>query len=462
MRQTGIFFFITCFVLAAALVWHLLTGTVWPIYILAITCVVLLANLRHVQKRTHRFLTGILGEQTGTRSFEQMETAWRQQTESMRQIVGAIDKVGEDDQHLLSVTHLDGEAGRAIHQLQSKLGRLKVQEQRRIWAAQGIASLGEIRKDNGNLQEYAYQILSHLVKYVEANQGVFYMLQDDGTLERLAAYAYGRRRFTHEKVTLATGEGIVGQSVLERQMIFMTDVPVDYIKITSGLGEATPRCLVVAPLLYREEVFGVIELASFKKLPDDTVEFIRKASETIALELSGIRAQARTRKLLEQSQEEELRQSLREMQAAQRDMLRKEEELNQQLAATQKAMALVELERKKNAAILEGCMDAVISFNQQGRIEYLNKAAEEVFGQPRNAMLGHAIDELLQIRIEATDSGRFVIKTQTGNEVSIRTEINAYDNKGDEISLLLTATGVKMGQDHLFTLFAQKVSVDLF
>ena len=132
------------------------------------------------------------------------------------------------------------------------------------------------------------------------------------------------------------------------------------------------------------------------------------------------------------------------------------------MVATQKAMALVELEQKKNGAILEGCMDAVLSFNEQGRIEYLNKAAEEVFGQSRDVMLGRQVDELLQIRVEATNNDKLIIKTQTGSEVSVRTEINASDNRGEEISLLLTATSVKMGQGYLFTLFAQKVSVDLF
>jgi len=463
MRKTGMIVLLSSLVILAAILLHTLVNATVSFYLLVVTCVVLLVNLRATQRRVRVFFEKILGKSSAVaHDFEQVEHAWQRQAQGLAQIVDAIDKVGEDDLHLSRLTKLEGEAGKAISNLQSKLDRLKIQEQRRVWAAQGIASIGEIRKNNADLHEYSYQILSHLVKYIDGNQGAFYVLQDDNTLELLSTYAYGRRKYTNEKVTIEPGSGIVGQCVLERQMVFMTDIPVNFVRITSGLGEATPRCVAVAPLQYRDEVFGVIEIASFKKFPEDTLEFIRKACETIALELSGLRTQARTRKLLEQSQEEELRQTLAEMRSAQRDMLRKEEELSQQLVATQKAMALVELEQKKNAAILEGCMDAVISFDEQGRIEYLNKAAEEVFGHSRDAMLGRAVDELLQIHVEATPNDKFIIKTRTGHEVSVRTEINATDNRGEEISLLLTATSVKMGKGHLFTLFAQKVSVDLF
>ena len=276
MRKTGITLLLSSLVIVAAILLHTLVNTTVSFYILVITCIFLLAHLRATQRRIREFFNRVLGKSPAVPyNFEHVETAWQRQAQSLEQIIEAIDKVGEDDLHLSQVTQLEGEAGKAISNLRSKLGRLKVQEQRRVWAAQGIASIGEIRKNNADLQEYSYQILSHLVKYIEANQGAFYVLHDDNTLELLSTYAYGRRKYTNEKVTVNPGSGIVGQCVLERQMIFMTDIPVNYVRITSGLGEATPRCVVVAPLQYRDEVFGVIEIASFKKLPEDTLEFVQ-------------------------------------------------------------------------------------------------------------------------------------------------------------------------------------------
>ena len=140
----------------------------------------------------------------------------------------------------------------------------------------------------------------------------------------------------------------------------------------------------------------------------------------------------------------------------------KEEELSKQLITTKKAMALAESEQRKNEAILEGCMDAVISFNQDGYIEYFNKAAEEVFGFHRLEVIQQPIDKILNIRIVENEEGEYKILSNTGNEVSIRTEITATDSEAEELSLLLTATKVKIDKKQLFTLFAQKVSVDLF
>jgi PAS domain S-box-containing protein len=379
-------------------------------------------------------------------------------------VIKAIEKIG-DGNYNFSDLNLTGEEGDAILKLQTKLSAIKQVEDQRIWAAQGIAQISEIRKDNSSLSDYSFQIISHLVKFLGAQQGAFYILQSDNEnpyLERLSAYAYGTRKHTLEKITLDLGTGLVGQCALERDMILITDVPKDYVKITSGLGEALPTCISLMPMIFREDVFGVIEIASFKTFAPFQIDFIRKACETIGLELSGIRSQEQTRKLLEQSQEEELRQNLEEMKATQRAMLVKEEELNQQLVQTQRAMAEADAERKKNEAILEGCMDAVISFNQRGHIEYFNQAAEDVFGISREEVLDHDINELLNITITPDNDGSFKIISATGSEVLLRTEVTTIDSRGEEISLLLTATKVKLEKKHLFTLFAQKVSVELF
>jgi PAS domain S-box-containing protein len=392
---------------------------------------------------------------------EKIET----QKSTIDSVIKAIEKIG-DGNYSFTDLNLAGEEGEALLKLQTKLTALKEVEEQRVWGAQGIAQISEIRKDNSSLGDYSFQIISHLVKFLGAQQGAFYLLHAEDKqnpyLEQLSAYAYGRRKHAVEKITMELGTGLVGQCALERDMILMTDVPKDYIKITSGLGEALPTCISLMPMLFRGDVFGVIELASFKKFQPFQIEFIKKACETIGLELSGIRSQEHTRKLLEQSQEEELRQNLEEMKATQRAMLVKEEELNQQLHQTQRAMAEADAERKKNEAILEGCMDAVISFNQHGHIEYFNKAAEEVFGISREGILDHDINELLNISITSDNNGSFKIMSATGSEVLLRTEVSTTDSRGEEISLLLTATKVKLEKKHLFTLFAQKVSVELF
>lgn len=436
----------------------------WSIVLLGLTSLAAIIFVYSVHSQVKIFSKHHISTTTGSLNslLKLVEGHFSQQREEIKQIVVAIEHVGTAE--TLNTSMLNKAVGQAIVNLQNKLIELKEVEEQRVWAAQGIASISELRKDNGELTDYSFQIISLLVKFLKANQGAFYVQSNElpDTLELLSTYAYGRRKYSYEKVVLELGTGLVGQCALSKEMILMTDVPKDYIKITSGLGEALPRCIVIVPVLFRDQIFGVLEIASFQKFADYQLEFLSKACETIGLELSGIKAQEQTRKLLEESREEELRQNLEEMKRTQEQMLMKEEELSRQLITTQRAMAMAEAEQKKNEAILEGCMDAVVSFNENGIVEYFNQAAEEIFGYSRDEIVGNAVENILNIHIVESPNGSMIIRNAQGNEVNVRTEINTNDKTGEEISLLLTATKVKIDKDYLFTLFAQKVSVELF
>jgi PAS domain S-box-containing protein len=380
-------------------------------------------------------------------------------------IAEAVENIGNEK--ATKSFQLEGIVGTAIERLQERLYTLKEEEARRTWAVQGLALLGEIRKNQENLTEYSFQVISQLVKYVNANQGTFYILEGeqekDRTLRLLATYAYGKRKFHHEEIIVDEGEGLIGQCIVGKEMIFMTEVPKDYIKITSGLGEASPRCIVILPMVFKGKAYGVIEMASFEILEQYQLDFLVKVSEGIASEISGIRNHDHTKKLLESSQtlaselrgqEEEMRQTMEELSATQEEMARKMKELEK--------LQRVELERKKNEAILNGCMDGVVSFNHLGKIEFINAAAQEIFGRSHKELIGHEISKLLPVRIATTSSGEMGVISKTGNEVKIRTEVTGADVKGEEIAMLLTATKVDLEGSNLYTLFIQKISVDIF
>ncbi|MDP8228004.1 MAG: GAF domain-containing protein [Candidatus Electryoneaceae bacterium] len=114
----------------------------------------------------------------------------------------------------------------------------------------------------------AKAILSELASLLSAQHGVFYILDDESdepTMKLLATYAYRERKGLSNRFKI--GEGLVGQSVLEKQRIVISDVPADYVHISSGLGEAPPYNIVVQPTLFEGEVMAVIELASFNNTP---------------------------------------------------------------------------------------------------------------------------------------------------------------------------------------------------
>jgi len=238
----------------------------------------------------------------------------------------------------------DDVLGQSILDLRDNLKKNKEEEdkrrkedEQRHWAAEGLAKFGEIlRKDTDNLEELSYNLISNLVKYIKANQGAMFIIEDedqgDVHLKMTACYAYERRKYADKRIEL--GEGLVGSVVMEQETVFMTDVPETYVHITSGLGESTPKCIIVVPLKINDEVHGVIEIGAFHNIDKFIVEFVEKVAESIASTISNVKTNTRTAKLLKESrlqaetlaaQEEQMRQNMEELQATQEEAARQSE-----------------------------------------------------------------------------------------------------------------------------------------
>lgn len=231
----------------------------------------------------------------------------------------------------------DDVLGNSLINMRNNLKKVSDDDKVRNWANEGYAKFSEVLRYNyQDKKEFAYNVVFSLVKYLDANQGMFFTISEDDqnqTLEELATYAWGRRK--HGQSTYKKGEGLAGQAWAEADYIYMTDVPEDYVHITSGIGSATPRCVIVTPLKYNEGVYGVIELAFFKTLAPHEIEFIVKISENIAAALSNASTSYKMRRLLEETQakgqqlkeqEEEMRQNLEELEATQEDMRHREKD----------------------------------------------------------------------------------------------------------------------------------------
>ncbi|MBN2611927.1 MAG: GAF domain-containing protein [Bacteroidales bacterium] len=224
----------------------------------------------------------------------------------------------------------------------------KEEDNQRNWAAQGVAKFSDIlRKSNDNLEDLSYEIISNMVKYTNSNQGGMFIVNDTDRdhlfLEMSACYAYDRKKFLTRKIEI--GEGLVGRCFQEKEKIFLTEIPNDYIKITSGLGDDNPKCLLLIPLVYNDVIYGIIEIASFNTYRDFEIEFIERISESIAATISSTKANIQTTMLLEQSQqqaeemasqEEEMRQNMEELRATQEQSARREEDLKHEVEELRK------------------------------------------------------------------------------------------------------------------------------
>ncbi|WP_320054718.1 PAS domain-containing protein [uncultured Acetobacteroides sp.] len=214
----------------------------------------------------------------------------------------------------------------------------KKEEDKTRWANQGYANFAELlRLNNSNLKELSFSIVSNLVKYLDINQGGMFILngedESDRFLEMTACFAYNRRKMMEKRFEV--GEGLVGRCFVEGETIFLLEIPDSYISITSGLGDTTPKCLLLVPLKINNEVNGVIELASLTPIDDYKVKFVEKIAESIASTLASVRINIHTAELLDQTrsqaeemaaQEEEMRQNLEELQSTQEEMARVQEE----------------------------------------------------------------------------------------------------------------------------------------
>ncbi|HEY5412122.1 MAG TPA: response regulator, partial [Caulobacteraceae bacterium] len=166
-----------------------------------------------------------------------------------------------------------------------------------------------------------------------AQQGVFYTVDSNGDeprLKLLASYAYKERK--HVDNVFKLGEGLVGQCALEKQKILLTNVPSDYIQITSGLGEATPLNVIVMPVVFEGQVKAVLELASFERFNSTHETFLDQLTESIGIVLNTIEANTRTEDLLKQSQS-----LAKELQSQQQELQQTNQELGEkaQLLAKQ-------------------------------------------------------------------------------------------------------------------------------
>lgn len=209
----------------------------------------------------------------------------------------------------------------------------KIEDELRDWTTQGLARFGELLiENNDDLEVFSYSVVSNLVKYLNANQGGLFIVNEENErklIEQKATYAYDRKKF--ENKLIEYGEGLIGQCILEKKTIVLTDFPENYISITSGLGNANPTSIIIVPLKLNDIVYGAVEIASFNSFEKHQISFVEKIAENVASTISTVNINLKTVKLLKQtqqqkeqmqSQEEELRQNLEEMQATQEEKSR--------------------------------------------------------------------------------------------------------------------------------------------
>src|SRR5690348_8837315 len=216
------------------------------------------------------------------------------------------------------------------------------------WLKTNLAKFTNMLQGQRDLTTVGEMLLSELAPLVNAQCGAMYQMDSSTGAPYLAMLAsYARAMSDEERSRLALGDGLVGQCAVEKRPILLSDIPGDYVRITSSLGAAPPRNLIVLPVLFEGETKAVIELATLSQFTSTHLTFLSQLTASIGIVLNTIEATMRTEGLLQQSQKlaSELQAQQTELQQTNAELGRKAQQLAEQNAEVERKNQEIEQAR---------------------------------------------------------------------------------------------------------------------
>ena len=295
---------------------------------------------------------GSEGRLGGQAEVEGVSGTWKRLTENVNELAGNLTRQVRAIAEVTSAV-ASGDLTRSISvEAQGEVAELKdninamVQSlretiranQQQDWLKTNLAQIAGMMQGHRDLAVVAELIMDELVPLVGAQHGTFFLSEAAGSDTQLRLIAgYGLRADRDEGSTptqYRLGQSLIGQVAKSKRSIVITNLPEGYVKISSGLGEAPPANLAVLPILFEDQVLGVIELASFNSFSPVQTDFLEQLTETLGVNFNTIIANARTDALLEESQRltSELQARSEELQDQQVELQRSNAELEDKAA----------------------------------------------------------------------------------------------------------------------------------
>jgi HAMP domain-containing protein/signal transduction histidine kinase/DNA-binding response OmpR family regulator len=309
-------------------------------------------------------------------------------TSQVRAIAGVATAVTKGDLTRSVAVEAKGEVAELkdnVNEMIRNLRETTNQNSEQDWLKTNLAKFTRVLQGQRDLITVSKAVLSELAPLVSAQHGVFYIMDEpeggEPRLRMLSSYAYKERKNLAREWLVS--EGLVGQCAFEKQRILLTNVPEDYVQITSGLGQAKPLNIVVLPVIFEGKVKAVIELASFERYSATHQAFLDQLAESIGIVLNTIEANMRTEELLKQSQslanelgsqQEELRQTNEELEDKARLLQEQKIEVEGKSFEIEQAKAAVEEKA------------AQLSLTSKYKSEFLSNMSHEL-RTPLNSLL---------------------------------------------------------------------------
>ena len=343
---------------------------------------------------------GTEGKLGGQAEVEGVSGTWRRLTENVNQLAGnlttqvrAIAEVSTavtkgDLTRSISV-EAQGEVAELKDNINQMIANLRETTERNAaqdWLKTNLASISGMLQGQRDLTAVTQLIMSEVTPTVNAQHGALFVAEPsaDGGSELVLAASYG---FTAPEGDgwgrFRIGEGLVGQAAIERKTIAVTDLPPGYITLRSGLGEVAPAGILVMPILFEDQVLGVIELASISAFSDVHRDFLDQIAETIGVVINTIRANMRTEELLEQSQS-----LTQELQKQSEELRNTNDELQEKARLLSEQNRDIEIKNDEIELARRGLEDkaAQLALSSKYKSEFLANMSHEL-RTPLNSML---------------------------------------------------------------------------
>ncbi|HZX73562.1 MAG TPA: PAS domain S-box protein, partial [Cyclobacteriaceae bacterium] len=339
---------------------------------------------------------GELPERVENHSFDEfgmMQKRVNELVEMLKQNASFAQKVGEGEfDAFFKPASENDSVGIALMNMRDNLVENDRREKERNWIILGLAEAGEILRTHDTIDALGDNITRFAIKKIDAIQGAFYVVNDEEQkIELRNSFAYHRKKYLQKSFRFA--EGLVGQAAAEKDMVLRTEIPNDYMSISSGiLGDKKPSCILIMPLIANEEVYGVIEFAGFEKFNESQIKFVHELSVMLARTIFNIKVNERTRRLLAESQQlssdlkdqqEILSQNAEEMQATQEELTRSNIKLEEQ-------MEEVNHTRNRMQLLLENASEVITIYEENGIVRYISPSVETIMGYLPQELQGYS------------------------------------------------------------------------
>ena len=270
-----------------------------------------------------------------------------------------------------------------------KQGAAAMDEQR--WVKSNASQLTGELQGAASLAEFGQRLVCGLVPMLGGGVAGFYQFEENpGCLRRIAAYGLAESATSAD--SFRVGESLVGQCAQERKAVTLEHLPPDHLRIASGLGGSAPIQAVASPLLSKDALLGVLEIATFRAFDSQEKALLEELLPVVAMSFEILQRSLRTQELLAQTQEQAraLEEQTEELTQSQEELLAQQRELT-----TQREQLKVSEERSR--LILESSAEGIFGTDTQGVITFVNPAAcsllgftaEEMINQPSHVMIHH-------------------------------------------------------------------------